>query len=519
MKPRLRSRTALVLALAACGCAIPIREPRLHDPGSPPMHVKGGSEPLKVHMMSGDLLLLRDWRVSDGGDRLSGVGDRYDSTRVLRTKDAPMDVALTDVALLETTTGTSQFSAGLGFLGTVGFVVSAVTLYCTTNPKSCFGSCPTFYVERPDGAEPDRPQAEGFSESIARVLEARDVDALVLARPAGSRVAVVMRNEAMETHAVRRVHLLAAPQPPGGRVLAGTDDRLHAALTLAPPRECRAPEGDCLGAVRATGGPDRASAADGNDLATRETMELAFPVATPGPAGIAIGARQTLLSTFLFYQTMAYTGRRAGDFLASVERGGSEAGRRALGMARALGGIDVEVAEGGGPWRMVGSFDEAGPIAGDVRVLPFEATGEGPLRARLRLARGHWRLDSVALARLGAPVEPARLAPETAERGGRRDDDARARLATGARHLVTQPGDAYRLTFRLPPGRGQYELFLESEGFYYEWMRQEWLAEEDPQMARLAVSDPAAALRRLAPAYKAQEDRLERQFWASRFRK
>jgi hypothetical protein len=33
------------------------------------------------------------------------------------------------------------------------------------------------------------------------------------------------------------------------------------------------------------------------------------------------------------------------------------------------------------------------------------------------------------------------------------------------------------------------------------------------------VADPAAALRRLAPVYKAQESRLEQQFWDSRFRK
>jgi hypothetical protein len=125
----------------------------------------------------------------------------------------------------------------------------------------------------------------------------------------------------------------------------------------------------------------------------------------------------------------------------------------------------------------------------------------------------------VALARLGPAVEPVRLAPETVERGGRHDDEARSRLAASARHLVTQPGDAYRLTFRLPPGDGRFELFLESEGYYYEWMRQEWLAEENPEMALLAVADPAAALRRLAPAYKAQEGRLERQFWESRFRK
>jgi hypothetical protein len=515
-----RTRLALLLALSLAGCTIPIREPQLHDPASPPAApAKGKPGPLKVHLASGDLLVVRNWKVSGDGIRLRGVGDRYDATRSLQTKNQPVDVALADVALLETTAESNEFSLGLGLFDTIGFVVTTITVVCTVDPKGCFGSCPTFYVEGADGAEPDRPQAEGFSESIARVLEARDVDALLVSRPAGSDVAVTMRNEALETHAVRRVRLLAAEQPPGGRVLAGADDRLYPAPSLAEPVACRAPEGDCLDALRASGGADRASTADGTDLATRETVDLSFPPAAPGPSGIAIGARQTLLSTFLFYQTMAFTGRSAGDFLASVERGGPEAGRRALGMAHVLGGIDVAVAEGDSPWRAVGTFDEAGPIAGDVRVVPFEATGEGPLRVRLGLARGHWRLDWVALARLRPPVEPVRLPPVSVERRGREDEAAREKLATGARHLVTQPGDAYRLTFRLPEGDGRLELFLESEGYYYEWMRQEWLAEEDPQMALLTVADPAAALHRLAPAYKAQEDRLERQFWASRFRR
>ncbi len=327
-----------------------------------------------------------------------------------------------------------------------------------------------------------------------------------------------MRNEALETHAVRRVRLLAAKRPPGGRVLAGADDRLHPARGLVPALECRAPEGDCREALAATDGTARVSPADGADLAAREVVELSFPAAR-GSRGVVLAARQTLLSTFLFYQTMAYTGRAAGEFLAAIERGGKEAGRRALGMARVLGGIEVEVTEGGSPWRPIGRFDEAGPIAGDRRVLPFEATGAGPLRVRLRLARGHWRLDSVAVADLGDPIVPSRLAPFSVERDGHRDDRALAILLEGDRHLVTHPRDAFRLRFRLPPSDSPLELFLESEGFYYEWMRGEWLAEEDPALAALAVADPAEALRRLAPAYKTQEGRLEQAFWASRFRK
>jgi hypothetical protein len=507
----------VVVALLASGCSIGIREPRIHEPAAPPTAAEARSE-LKVHLKSGDLLVLTGWRVTATGDRLAGEGQAYTVTREKKGEPRRHDVPLAEVALLETSSPETVSSAGLGLIVTTTVVLGGITGYCTINPKGCFGSCPTFYVEGLDGREPERPQAEGFSESIARVLESRDLDALGRARPGGTDVSVVMRNEALETHAVRRVRLLAAPQPPGGRVLAGPDDRLYPAHALGPPAECRAPEGDCRAALLSTDGDDRTSPTDGKDLAAREVLELGFPAAR-GRRGVVITARQTLLSTFLFYQTMAHVGRGAGEFLAMVERGGPEAGRRALGMARALGGIDVEVAEGEGPWRAIGSFDEAGPIAGDLRVLPFEATGAGPLRVRLRLARGHWRLDSVAVAEIGEPLVPLRLEPRSVERDGRRDDEARTRLRDGERHLVTHPGDAYRLVFRLPPSDRPLELFLESEGFYYEWMRAEWLAEEDPGMAALALASPGEALRRLAPAYKAQEGRLEQAFWASRFRK
>ena len=248
-------------------------------------------------------------------------------------------------------------------------------------------------------------------------------------------------------------------------------------------------------------------------------VELGFPAAR-GPRGVAIAARQTLLSTFLFYQTMAYVGRGSGELLAAIERGGPEAGRRALGMARVLGGIEVEVAEG----RL--------RLAGDRELRRGGADRRRPARPAVRGHRARARCASGCASRagtggstrspsaeLGTPVAPVRLEPVSVEREGRRDDDARKRIVDGERHLVTRPGDAYRLVFRLPPSARPLELFLESEGFYYEWMRAEWLAEEDPAMAALALASPAEALRRLAPAYKAQEGRLEQAFWASRFRK
>ncbi len=86
-------------------------------------------------------------------------------------------------------------------------------------------------------------------------------------------------------------------------------------------------------------------------------------------------------------------------------------------------------------------------------------------------------------------------------------------------HLVTYPGDSYRIAFHLPEALDRLELFLETEDYYYEWMRGEWLAEEDPEMASLVLSDPEEALRRMAGSFKRHEPALERAFWASRYRR
>jgi hypothetical protein len=79
------------------------------------------------------------------------------------------------------------------------------------------------------------------------------------------------------------------------------------------------------------------------------------------------------------------------------------------------------------------------------------------------------------------------------------------------------PGDEYRLEFDLPRMQGGMELFLESRGYYYEWVRREWLPNEDPLKALQAIRDPAGALRRLAPEFARREQSMDSLFWASRF--
>jgi len=501
---------ALIASLAGCHQVL---EPELH-PGSKVPVAPSKLHVLKAHMTSGELYVLDSWRVVADGRRLEGSGARYSIDREL-VSEGSASIEVSEVALFETNRPDKVSSFGDALLGVMTVVTGAVAAACVSSPKSCFGSCPTFYVE---GGDEDRPAAEGFSASFARALEARDVDALPPVRGPARRFAVTMRNEALETHAVRRVRLLVARRPPGGRILAGIDGRFYPSWDLSEPLACRAPEGECLAAIGAPGGAERASRADPHDLATRETVEIDFGTAE-GRVGLVLTARQTLLSTHLFYQSLAHFGSRAGEYLASLERGGPEMAERATGLSRALGGIAVEVSEGDGEWRPIGTFEEAGPIASDTQVLPFEAQGDAPLRVRLRQAKGLWRIDHAALVQIEAPVVPTRLDPASIENGANADARALALLERDDAHLVTFPGDSFRIAFDLPEAAHELELFLETEGYYYEWMREEWLAEEDPEMALLVLYDPEEALRRMAGPFKRHEPALERAFWASRFRK
>ena len=300
-------------------------------------------------------------------------------------------------------------------------------------------------------------------------------------------------------------------------VYATRDGAFLAMRGLVAPATCFGPEGDCRESLALADRIERSSPTDPDDLAAREELELTFPDA-PARAGVVIRARQSLLTTFLFYQTLAYMGRQAGEWLAALERTGPEGARQLLGMGRVLGGIEVEVSDGAGGWRPAGIFDEAGPIAGDVQVVPLPLRAEsGPLTLRLRMAKGLWRIDQVALGEVGDGLTATALDPVAVERKGRPDASALATLRAGGRHLVALPGDEYRLTFAVPGSPESQSFFLESEGYYYEWMREEWLREEDPDMVALILMQPEEALRRLAAPFKAHEAGAEETFWASRF--
>lgn len=506
-----------LIALSACGGTAewtPVLTPSSQAPAPNEFE-----HPLKVHLQSGELLVLESWAVS-ADEMLEGRGDRYNLDRRRSVRGEDIRLPLDSVVLFESSIPSDRLTAGYGggtiAIAILGTVSAALTVTCLADPKSCFGSCPTFYVE---GSKGEELVAEGFSASFARVLEDRDVDALPDVRAGTGRFEVTMRNEAMETHAVRSVRLLAAPREGEGRVVHVPEGGFRRAERWEPPVACRAADGDCLAAVRVRDGLERRSWADGADLATRESIELEFP-AMDGPAGVVLTARHTLMSTFLFYQNLAYLGAGVGEAFAALERGDPILRDAVTAPLRELGALEVHVQDEAGRWLPAGSFHEAGPLASDRQaiVLP-EGRGQGPIRIRLDLVQGYWRLDEVAVVSLAEVAEPIPLSPVEARREGRPDPAALTRLLDPSVHLHTYPGDEVVLVFEIPEGGSEtFELFLESEGYYYEWMRSEWIAEEDPAMVARSLERPHEMFRDLASVFKEREAQMETLFWQSRFR-
>jgi hypothetical protein len=507
---RLPRSSAWLLAgalLFGPGCTVS-RE--LHRPEQAGQLAPGDSPFLKAHARNGDVVVLEKWTYDEQRNAVVGQGERRDMHRRLLAR-GQLHVDLGEVALFETNT-TKANPGPVAALAVVGVLSAAVSVACLANPKACFGSCPTFYAS--DGQQ-DYLAAEGFSESVAPALEATDVDALWRMRAQGRTVSLRVTNEALETHVIRQANLLVVPRPAGGRVVH-TNGTFHTIANLRPPSSCRAPEGDCLAAVRSSDELERSSVTDGKDLATREMVELTF---APGRGGarpaLVLEARQGFITTYLFYQALAFMGRKAGHYLAELERGDAEIRGKASELYHLLGGIEVQVESAPGVWQTAGTHLETGPLAREVQMIPLPTAGTG--RLRLVMARGHFRLGMVALAELGDRVTPVRVPlVRIATTAG---DAALARrwVAGQAPQLVTMPGDEHRLEYDLPADARDLELFIEARGYYLEWMRQQWLAEESDYRMLKLFKWPSAALRDMAPAYKTIEPRIEAMFWESRY--
>lgn len=498
---------AVVAAVATCALSGPgcVRRRTLFHPATALAERSGGE--VRFHLRNGEVVVASSWRVTPAG-ALEGRGARYTVER-RRVAEGAFTLPREEVALVEEER--SRPSPSLVLLGVVSTASLGMTTFCAINPKACFGSCPTFYVAGRDGAP--ALQAEGFSTSVARRLEADDVDLLPDAAPRAGVLDLEVRNEAPETHYLRRVALEVVDGPAGTAVhrLASGG---YVALA-APVAPLAAPD------LAAADGDERSLGSDGLDLAARASITLAFPPPLARRAAVVLTARNSLMNTWVFYHLLARLGPTMAGFFAAIERGDGAALGALRGFDEALGGIEVWARQGDDDWQRVGAFGYLGPIARVTQSVAFDvARPDAGVELRLDFARAHWRFDRVALAPVRAEgLRAQTLEPAVIAHSATGDLVATARSLRGeGERAGTLPGDTIRLRFAVPDGPrgGARGYFVRSRGYYYEWGREAWRAQADPTEAARLLADPRAALRSLAPAFAREEPELEAVFRASR---
>jgi hypothetical protein len=471
---------------------------------------------LKLHMKNGELYVLENWNFYSLKDSVSGSGKLLDPNREL-VSQGQFNVPVQGIVLAET--NQIKSSAGVGALVALTVVTGIFTVVCIVNPKACFGSCPTFYAY--NGID-YIVQSEGFSSSISPSLEASDIDALYRIKPLSEDFEVQLRNEAYETHVIRSATLLAVPKPEGGRVFATPDGKYFQAINLSEVRAITETEGDISEKLCSFDGIERFSEADSNDLAAKEIIEVTFNKPVSDDMGIIIAARQTLLTTFLFYQTLSYMGTTAGGWLANIERNSSQFKQLLENPRSVLGNIEVLMQNENDEWVKVGEVGETGPIATDIKILPLTKISNldfknSSTKIKLRMSKGLWRIDYIAIADIVNEVKPDVIFPSTSSPKYANNSVVTELLANPDSVLITFPGDEYLLNYKLPPEYQNYELFIETQGYYLEWMRDEWLGEENAEKVYQMFLNPKQFYKDLAPQFKKVEAEMEETFWSSKY--
>jgi hypothetical protein len=472
---------------------------------------------LKAHLKNGDVCILRNsWWVDTLQDIVTGGGSRYDFNRKI-TFEGRMSIPIDSVAIFETNSKIVNPESGrVTALSILTGLDVLVGIICITNPKACFGSCPTFYLNEADNFH--YADAEGFTNAIAPSMEYYDIDALNNKPLTGNQFSITMKNEALETHCVKDVKLLAYPRKQGERVYQSPANDFYLCKNKYSISEARGDEGDIKALLQNEDKQERFSLSDENNLCSKEEIYLDFgDIENYNDLGLVVHFRQTLMTTYLFYAAMGYMGNNVGDVFSKLETNAEIRGKFD-GTTQTLGKIDIFAwNEQSNRWEPQEGLSETGPIAINRQMIPLKNYTPGPkVKLKLVMNKGLWRIDYLALTNINGKVNPVEIAPLSILNKGNVDISALSAISQPDKYLVSMPGSSYKFNFVLPQQNDDYELFLYSRGYYLEWMREHWIKDKDLLKLRQMVDNPKAYLRTEAKDYKRYETTMEQDFWNSK---
>lgn len=472
---------------------------------------------LKAHLTNGEIVVFdNQWSIDTISKTLTGNGKRYDFNRSL-ISSGEFTIFYKDVAIFETNTRLSRYAykeiIPLTILTTYNL---ALTHLCLTNPKACFGSCPTFYLNNQENFH--YSNAEGFSNAIAPSLEYSDIDALNNDHEKISDFSITMKNEALETHCLNDIKLFAYPRALNQRVYHTRKNDFYLCDNTYLLDRATSDNKDETKQLKHQDKLERYSYANEKNLSSKESIILEFNnISNESDLALVINFRQTLMTTYFIYSALGYMGDQVSDVFAKIEEKKNLRNKIDIGIKKELGEIDVHVWNNArAEWQYVSGLYETGPIAINQQLVPLNTkSNDGKLKIKLVLNKGLWRIDYAAITNIVSKVDPIELNPVKISNKNQNDDDALLSLKSDKDYMISLPGDEYKIDFILP-AEDDYELFLYSKGYYLEWMRENWLQDKNLWKLRTMFENPKRYLRSELKNYKEYEKTMENEFWNSK---
>lgn len=473
---------------------------------------------LKAHLKNGDVCILRDsWIVDTITNVLTGTGTKYNFNRI-KISEGSISIPIDSVAIFETNKKIKNPEAGrIAALSILAGLDVIAGIICISNPKACFGSCPTFYINENDNFH--YADAEGFSNAISPSLEYYDIDALDNKPLFQNTFSITMKNEALETHCVNDVKLLAYPRKKGERVYQSPTNDFYLCENNYTLTEASANEGDITTLLKNEDRQERFSFSDENNLSSKEEIFLTFNnVKNADKLGLVLNFRQTLMTTYFIYSAMGYMGDEVGDIFAKMEINKETKEKLKGGIKKELGNIDIYLWNAQkNDWELQNGVYETGPIAFNRQFIPLDhLSSSSKIKLKLVMNKGLWRIDYVALTNIKDKVKPIEITPTNILNKGKVDNTALLEIKNPEKYLISMPGSEYKFNFTLPSADTDYELFLYSKGYYLEWMREHWLKDKDLLKLKQMVDNPKKYLMVEAKNYKRYETTMEHEFWNSK---
>jgi hypothetical protein len=215
---------------------------------------------------------------------------------------------------------------------------------------------------------------------------------------------------------------------------------------------------------------------------------------------------------------MGYMGDEVGDFFAKLELDKNSKEKLKGGIRKELGSIDIYLwNELKNKWVIQNEFYETGPIAVNQQFTPLQnISSESKVKLKIVLNKGLWRIDYLALTSIKEKIKPYEISPNSIFNKGKLDPAALSEINNSDKYLISMPGSEYKFNFTIPSSKTDYELFLYSEGYYLEWMREHWIKEKNLLKLNQMVNHPKKYLKEEAKNYKQYETKLEQEFWNSK---